>query len=222
MAFTLGSTSITYPDGTTQSTNPSNLGELISVVPFTASGTWTNPGATYVIVKCVGGGGGAAGYCESGGAGGYSEGLYNVSGVSTVSVTVGGGGGGVGYYAAAGDGGTSSFGSYLSASGGYGANRNYSHSGGHGGGGSSGQVNIQGGAGSGHTNGAGSNTQGRGGWSYFGGGASQVRNHGNNSLYGRQRIGAPGAGAPGQMTDGYNHYMPTPGETGIVVVYAYK
>ena len=222
MAFILGSTSITYPDGSTQSTNPTNLGELISIVPFTASGTWTNPGATYVVVKCVGGGGGAAGYCESGGAGGYSEGLYNISGVSTVAVTVGGGGAGVSYSAAAGAGGTSSFGSYASATGGNGANTSYGHSGGAGGTGSGGQVNLQGGGGSGHTNSSGANTQGRGGWSYFGGGASQVRNHSNNSLYGRQFMGAPGSGGPGRMSDGYFEYMPTPGESGLVVVYAYK
>ena len=63
---------------------------------------------------------------------------------------------------------------------------------------------------------------GRGGWSYFGGGRSQVRNHGNNSLYGPQFRGAPGSGAPGQMSDGYNTNKGTPGETGIVIVYAYK
>ena len=222
MAFTLGSTSITYPNGTVQTTVPADSGKLLSVQPFYVSGTWTNPGATYVIVKCVGGGGGAAGYCESGGAGGYAEGLYNISGVATVAVTVGGGGGGVGYYAAAGAGGTSSFGSYCSATGGNGSNTSYGHSGGAGGTGSGGQVNLQGGGGSGHTNSSGANTMGRGGWSYFGGGRSQVRNHGNNSLYGPQFRGAPGSGAPGQMSDGYNTNKGTPGETGIVIVYAYK
>lgn len=214
---------VTFPDGTTQNNVPPNLGELISIVPFTSSATWNNPGATNVLVKCVGGGGGAAGYCESGGAGGFSEGIFNVTGVASVSVTVGGGGGGVGYYAGASGGGTSSFGGYISASGGGGANTYSGHSGGHGGSGSGGQVNLIGGGGSGHTNSSGSNTQGRGGYSYFGGGAAQIRNHGHlGSFYGKLHLGAPGAGGPGGMTDGSGMEIGGQGETGMVLVYAYK
>jgi hypothetical protein len=228
MAVTLGSQGITYSSGTTQTSSVPDLGAMINVTTFTSSGTWTNPGATTVIVKLVGGGGGGCGYCESGGGGGYAEGVFNVTGVSTVGVTVGGGGTGAGYYQGCPSGGTSSFGSYLSASGGGGANTYSTHSGGLGGIGSGGQTNLQGGTGNGHTNSVGAHAGGRGGSTYFGGSASLVRNHGNNSLFGPQPYGAafnngaPGSGGPGQMTDGYydgnsNGY----GSSGIVLVYAF-
>jgi hypothetical protein len=228
MSVTLNNTSITYPDGSSQSTTynyNTDLGSLISVSAFRQNDTWYNPGARYVIVKVVGGGGGGCGYCESGGAGGYAEGVFNIAGVSTVAITVGGGGGGTGYYSGSGGGGTSSFGSYISGAGGYGANNNYTHSGGHGGYSSGGSVNLYGGAGTGHVNSAGSHSGGRGGYSYFGGGAAQARNHGNlgPSIVGKTYYGAPGAGAPGNITDGSgyaNHG--SNGEAGMVVVYAYK
>lgn len=228
MSVTLNSSGVTFSDGSTQGTRydrGNNLGSLINVTTFNASGTWSNPGARYVIVKCVGGGGGSSGYCESGGAGGYAEGLYSVSGVSSVAVTVGGGGGGTGYYSGSGRGGTSSFGGYCSASGGYGANNNYSHSGGHGGSGSGGQINLDGGAGQGHINSVGSWSGGRGGAGYFGGGAAQVRNHGNlgSGIVGKTTHGAPGAGAPGQVADNSNYTSHgSNGEDGLVMVYAYK
>lgn len=227
MSTSISQTNLTYPSGATQNTIAVDYGKLINISVFTPQGVntyqWTNPGATTVQVKLVGAGGGAAGYCESGGAGGYAEGYFSVAGVATVSVTIGSGGAGVGYYAAAGTGGTTSFGSYLSATGGYGANANYSHSGGHGGVGSGGQTNLQGGAGGGHVNHAGSNTMGRGGYSYFGGATALVRNHGNNSLYGPMPGGAPGTGAPGLMTDGYYESLTSQiGKDGIVIVYAYK
>ena len=128
---TLKVDTITDTGGTIIAGSPRNI------VVFSSSGTWTKPSwCKKVLVKVVGGGGGSAGYSESGGAGGYAEEIIDVTGVSSVSVTVGGGGGGVAYYNSAGDGGTSSFGSYCSASGGYGANRNLSHTDGHGGAGS--------------------------------------------------------------------------------------
>lgn len=178
-------------------------------------GSCTQTQATTATVKLVGGGGGAAGYAESGGAGGYSEARIDTTEVTTVTVTVGASGSAVGYYAAAGDGGTSSFGAYCSATGGYGSNRNYSHSGGAGGSGSGGNVNLQGGGGQGHVNSVGSH-QGRGGGSYFGGGASWNRST-NTSVTGPA---APGAGGPGSNTNA--GLAGAAGGIGMVVVYTYK
>ena len=178
-------------------------------------GSCTQTQATTAVVKLVGGGGGAAGYTESGGAGGYSEARIDTSAVTTVTVTVGAAGTAVGYYAAAGDGGTSSFGAYCSATGGYGSNRNYNHSGGAGGTGSGGNVNLQGGGGQGHTNSIGAH-QGRGGGSYFGGGASWNRST-NTGITG---TGAPGAGGPGSNSDA--GATGAAGGIGMVVVYTYK
>ena len=221
---------VVFSDGTRQTTafsGKSEVGALISVQAFTNNGTWYRPaGCNKVVVKVAGGGGGGSGYCESGGAGGYAEGTFDVKGVSSVAVTIGGGGSSITYYAAAGNGGTSSFGSYISASGGNGANVNYSHSGGHGGVGSGGQLNTQGGAGTGHVNSAGSWSGGRGGQSYFGGSSLFPRNHGNlsASYIGKPTPAAPGAGGPGAQTDaatagGNIGYA---GEAGIVIIYSYK
>lgn len=178
-------------------------------------GPSTQTQATTAVVKLVGGGGGAAGYTESGGAGGYSEARIDTSAVTSVTVTVGAAGSAVAYYAAAGDGGTSSFGAYCSATGGYGSNRNYSHSGGAGGTGTGGNVNLQGGGGQGHTNSIGSH-QGRGGGSYFGGGASWNRST-NTGVTGPA---APGAGGPGSNSDA--GLTGATGGIGMVVVYTYK
>jgi hypothetical protein len=195
-----------------------NKGGLISIASFTGSGTYVVPSnCTKIYVKLVGGGGGSAGYCESGGAGGYSEGTFQVVPGTSYSITVGGGGGGVGYYAAAGNGGTSSFGSLLSATGGYGANQNYSHGGGHGGVGSGGQVNLYGGSGTGHAN-SGNHSQAgpAGGGSYFGGPGSQTRAGGTATNFSP----APGSGATGGLTETSNGGTGGPG--GLVVVYAYR
>lgn len=232
---------ITYSDGTFQATTPTNStnspltdrGDLIDIQSFPASGTWTNPGASMVHVKLIGGGGGGAGYCEGGGAGGYAEGFYNVSLVSSVAVTVGGGGSSAAYYSAAGQGGTSSFGGYLSAIGGYGANQQYSHSGGHGGNSFGGAAfSVQGGAGCGHINSVGSCPAGvLGGAGYFGGPAAHIRNHSNQGWSVQHEIsrGAPGAGASGNITDwgwtqqsGRGHSGGGLGQSGLVIVYSYK
>lgn len=242
MAVTLGSTGLTFSDGSSQTTRPTgglnkwdtDGGDLINVQSFRVSGTWTNPGASMVHVKLIGGGGGGSGYCESGGSGGYAEGFYNVSGVGSVAVTVGGGGSYAVYYAGAGNGGTSSFGSYLSASGGYGANQNYSHSGGHGGNSFGGAgLSVVGGAGCGHINSVGhASASVLGSSGYFGGGACHARNHSNlgganNAAHGTY-MGAPGAGGPGNITDWGNnwtsrgHSAGENGGAGAVIVYSYR
>lgn len=230
---------ITFNDGSSQTSSPlggvkgsSDKGDLIDIKSFTSTGTWTNPGATMVHVKLIGGGGGGAGYCEGGGAGTYAEGFYNVNGVASVAVTVGGGGSYAAYYSAASQGGTSSFGSYLTAIGGYGANQQYSHSGGHGGNSASGAgFAVQGGAGCGHINGVGHAPAGvLGGAGYFGGPRAHARNHGNltNAYHGVGPTGAPGSGGSGNITDwgvnstGRGHSTGESGTTGIVIVYSYK
>jgi len=218
MAVTLTPLGLQYSDGTVQGTNPNagyDYGQIISITTFTGNGTYTVPtGCTRLLVKVQGGGGGSAGHCEGGGAGGYSERFIpGVSAGQTVAVTIGGGGGGVGYYAGAGAGGTSSFGGYCSASGGYGANNNYSHTGGHGGTGSGGQITVAGGGGIGHTNGFGS--WGPRGVPTYWGGSFGTRHSGG------EQIGhsAPGGGAsPGTTGNGGGGKA---GRAGMVVVYAY-
>ncbi len=223
MAVTMTATGITFSDGSSQTTkfdSASETGGIINITSFTASGTWTKPaGCTSVLVKIVGGGGGACGYCESGGAGGYTEKVIDVTAVSTVAVTVGGGGASVNYYAAGNNGGTSSFGAYCSATGGYGANQNASHSGGHGGIGSSGSINLYGGIGTGHTNSAGHWPGGSGGGSVFGSSGVVSRATTSTKLY----SGAPGTGGPGGRTnDGGASLNVANGEDGLVIVYAYQ
>ena len=223
MAITIGGTGITFGNLGVQATkfdSTTETGGIINITSFTASGTWTKPsGCTSVLVQVVGGGGGAAGYCESGGAGGYCEKVIDVTAVSTVAVTIGGGGASVGYYAASNDGGTSSFGSFCSATGGYGANRNNSHSGGHGGLGSSGNVNLSGGIGTGHTNNAGHWPGAMGGASFFGSSGTVSRATTSTKLYN----GAPGSGGPGGRTnDGIGAVGVANGESGLIIVYAYK
>lgn len=216
MAITLGSTGITFGDSTSQTTvYDADLGIPISITTFTSTGTYTVPAnSTRIFVQLVGGGGGSAGYLESGGAGGYAEGTFAVSPNATYTVTVGGGGGGVGYYAAAGDGGTTSFGTLLSATGGYGANRNYSHGGGHGGVGTGGQINLYGGSGTGHGNSANHAQPNGGGGSFFGGPGGKTRSN-DGANYGP----AYGSGAPGSITDIGSTGCAAPGGVCIVIAY---
>jgi hypothetical protein len=216
MAVTLTSTGITYSNGGSQSsTYVQDRGQPISITSFTSSGTYTVPSnCRKILVQLVGGGGGSAGYNESGGAGGFAEGFYSVSPGATYTVTVGGGGGGVGYYAAGGDGGTTSFGALISASGGYGCNRNYSHGGGHGGTGASGQVNLQGGTGAGHGNSASHGQPSGGGPSFFGGPGGQYRSTTPSNYSPAYGTGATG----GRTNDGGSG---TIGMSGCCVVFAY-
>lgn len=220
MAITMTATGIVYSDGTTQTTKfdtTTDKGKLLSITTFSSSGTWTKPaGCTNIIVKVVGGGGGGSGYCESGGAGGFSEKRMDVTAISTVAVTVGAGGAQSGYSSGI-DGGTSSFGSYCSASGGYGSNRNFSHTGGHGGIGSGGDINLYGGTGTGHVNSSGTGALGNGGASYWGGNNNIVGRHQNPA---GDRNAAPGTGGCGGPTD--NGYIGNAGKAGMVVVWEFK
>lgn len=219
MAVTLDNNGLTYSNGSVQyggANTGLDYGQLLSITTFTSSGTYTCPAGTRkVLVKVQGGGGGSAGHCEGGGAGGYAERLiHDLVGGNTVAVTIGGGGGGVGYYAGAGAGGTSSFGGYCSATGGYGANNNYSHTGGHGGTASGGQITLTGGGGIGHTNGFGS--WGPRGVPTFWGGSFGTRHSGGEQI----GTGSPGAGAsPGTTGNGGSGKA---GNAGMVVVYAYS
>ena len=211
---------ITLGDGSVQGSafvSANDTGKLLATTTFSAAGagTWTKPaGCRKVIVKVVAGGGGATGHCESGGAGGYSEKVIDVTAVSTVAVTVGGGGAAAGYYTVCAQGGTSSFGSYCSATGGYGANQNASHTGGHGGVGSSGDVNFLGGSGTGHANNGSQQCVARGGSTYWGGcSGTSHNNHNPSNIY----YMAPGTGGTGG-NQGYNYRA---GAAGLVVVYSY-
>ena len=218
MAIVINNSGITYPDGTSDTAAPVDKGALISITTFTSSGTFTAPaGCSNVYVQVVGGGGGSAGYCESGGAGGYAEGFYPVSAGSTVSVTIGGGGGGVTYYAVASSGGTTSFGSYVSATGGGGANTTIQHGGGAGGSGSGGNVNIYGGTGCGHLNHGSYSQAAYGGASYFGGGGGTTRHQSGSA---NSFSIAPGSGATGNECD--DGSVGSTGASGLCIVYAYK
>lgn len=207
---------LVFNEGSAHTTSFKNRGALISIATFTSSGTYTVPSnCSQVYVQLVGGGGGAAGYCESGGAGGYSEGVFPTTPGTQYTVTVGGGGTSVGYYAAAGNGGSTSFGSLISATGGYGANQNYSHGGGHSGVGSGGQVNLYAGSGTGHANYCSHSQTAAGGGSFFGGPGSKSR--GNN---GDNNSPAYGSGASGGITEiGSSGAV---GKGGLVIVHAYK
>lgn len=216
MSTQLGSSGLVV-NSTTLSTAVTDRGTPISIVSFTSTGTYTVPSnCTRILVQLVGGGGGSAGYAESGGSGGFAEGTFTVTPGASYTVTIGGGGGAVGYYAAAGNGGTTSFGSLLSATGGYGSNNNYSHGGGHGGLGSGGQVNLYGGTGTGHMNHGSHSQTGNGGGSFFGGPPSiQRHNPGGQNNY----SWAPGSG--GSSNEGDDGSMGSPGASGLAIVYAF-
>ena len=183
-----------------------------SIQTFYDSGTWSRPsGINRIIVRIVGGGGGGSGHSESGAAGGYSEEVLDVRGISSVSVTVGNGSTSGTYYSGNGrSGGTSSFGNYCSASGGLGANQSFQHCGGLGGVGSGGNLNIYGGGGIGHMN-----YMGHGGGSFFGNGTMSAHGNWAQGARSNQLRGARGAGG----TSGYQRsYQGANGMKGCVVV----
>lgn len=212
---------VTISSGATQVEKYSGFedtGALLSMSSYTTAGTftWTKPvGCNTIVVKVVGGGGGASGYCESGGSGGYSERRIDVRGISSVTVTVGSGGA-LAAYSSGNSGGTSSFGSYCTATGGYGSNTQFTHTGGQGGVGSGGDINLYGGSGTGHCNGTGQAQTARGGVSYWGGPKS-VNRGGNPAAVGS---GAPGSGGCGANSNGA--FVGTAGESGAVVIWEYK
>ena len=205
-----------FTDGTNPFWGPTPSSDnLTSMQVFTGSGTWNKPtGVRFIKVQVQGGGGGGSGHGESGGAGGYSERVIDVTSVSSVSVSVSGEVNGT-YYSGAGDnGGGSSFGSYCSAGGGFGANRNNQHSGGLAGVGSGGDLNIYGGGGQSHHN-----YSSVGGSSFFGGAVAAGHPQGGNFSHNHQSHSAPGSGGSGGY---FNSHRGSNGRPGLVVVTHYK
>jgi len=207
---------ILYTNGSVPSwADAPSQGNISSMQVFTSGGTWNKPsGVRYIHVQVIGGGGGGSGHGESGGSGGYSEEIIDVSGISSVSVSVSGESNGTYYRGGGGNGGSSSFGSYLSASGGYGANRNNQHSGGLGGVGSGGNLNIYGGGGESHHARGGNN----GSTGFFGGGVAGGWPQGGNFSHNHQSHSAPGTGGGGAH---YRNYRGSNGRPGLVVITHY-
>ena len=181
---------------------------------FTSSGTWTRPSnVRFIKVQLIGGGGGGSGHGESGGSGGYSERVLDVTGISSVTVTISGESSGTYYSGAGGNGGSSSFGPYLSASGGYGANRNNQHSGGLAGVGSGGNLNIYGGGGANHHQ-----ETGKGGSGFWGGSVAGGHPQGGNFSHNHQSHSSPGSGGAGGY---FNGHRGSNGRPGLCVVTHY-
>jgi hypothetical protein len=199
-------------------------GRLKNIYSYTTAGTYTytksGSDVAQLNVICVGAGGGARAYAESGGAGGYAEGVFAASGITTVTVTVGGGGGGGVYFGFSGQGGTSSFGGYISASGGYGSSNNVQHSGGHGGYGFGGAINAYGGQGGSHNNQDQYSTtcasSSQGGASFFGGAGESDRPDFSLSF-----VGAAGTGGVA-IAPSHNGQGGRSGQSGAVIVYEYR
>ena len=183
------------------------------IITFTSNSTYfPSSGTKLVYVRCVGAGGGGSGYAESGAAGGFSEGFFNMIGISSVSITVGTGGNPTYYSGNTPSGTSSSFGSFCTCTGGKGANQSHQHCGGLPGLGSGGDVNLYGGGGTGHGH------NGRGGNSHFGGSngtghpqaGAYAPNHQTHGSYG-------GGGANGWG----GSYTGAKGMSGAVVVMEY-
>ncbi|MFB9921175.1 phage tail protein [Pseudomonas brassicacearum] len=177
--------------------------------------TWTKPaGVSKAWVRVVAGGGGGGRYSHGGGGGGgggIAEGLVDLTGVTTVTVTVGAGGAGsVGSEADALSGGASSFGSYMSATGGAGASKWYGGAAGLGAGGDINTTLGMGAHATRHDNGSASSTSiyggghGAGGRGY-GAGSGSIGTGGMSSTLtgsgggGGNENGNGGNGSPGQV-----------------------
>jgi hypothetical protein len=197
---------------------------LKNIITFTSNSTYTKSGTDVrqIRVVCVGGGGGARGYGESGGAGGFSERWIDATGITTVSVTIGGGGAGFMYYGYSPSGGTTSFGAFCSASGGNGANNNQDHTGGRGGDGSGGNLNFTGGGGVGHHNchTSSHHNPGMGGASFFGGAQPGV--HYTSRSADEGAYGAGGTGSNWYNNGANNYDRGFDGKAGVVIVYEYR
>ena len=182
---------------------------------FTSSGTYTkSAGVNQIMVRLVAAGGGGSGHCEAGGAGGFSEKIINVTGLSTVSVVIGTGGTGTYYSGRSGQGASSSFGTFMSATGGDGANQTYQHAGGLGGIGAGGDVNMYGGGGSAH-----GRINGGGGYSFFGGSAARGHPRGGDYSRNHQGRSAPGSGGANGW---FRSYLGPEGKHCMVVVWEFK
>ena len=217
-----GGTGLTSVGGANQALtiNSSNNGltyanvGMYGMQVFTGSGTWNRPsGVRFIKVQISGGGGGGSGHGESGGAGGYSERVLDITGISSVSVSLSGTSNGTYYSGRGNNGGSSSFGPYLSASGGYGANRNNQHSGGLGGVGSGGTLTMYGGGGQSHHN-----RSSVGGDSFWGGAVAAGHPQGGHFSHRHENHSAPGSGGSG----GYFHgHRGSNGRPGFCVVTMY-
>ena len=198
-------------NGTSLTTSPHGI---YGMQIWTSSGTWTRPSnVRYIKVQVQASGGGASGHGESGGSGGYSERILNVTGISSVSISISGEGSGTYYSGAGGNAGGTSFGNYCSASGGYGANRNNQHSGGLGGVGSGGNLNMYGGGGGSHHQ-----RTGIGGSTFWGGSIAGGHPQGGHFSHRHEGHGAPGAGGAGGYFTGHRG---SNGLRGMVVVTMY-
>tara|TARA_R110000803_G_scaffold48216_2_gene100155 strand:+ start:1148 stop:1912 length:765 start_codon:yes stop_codon:yes gene_type:complete len=195
---------------------PTGLGGLVSMQSFTGSlavgtsYTWTKPaGVTKVRVYVVGGGGGsenvASNRIGTGGAGGLSIAIIDVSSISSATVTIGNGGAGANTTVRGGTGGTSSFGSYASATGGEGGLSTSSpYDGGRGG---VGTTSVGGAVlsafnqrGNGGQRGNGPNVQLSGPGSYFGGGGTGAHDVGTTaSEFQHGEFGGGGGGSQWTM-----------------------